>query len=82
MSKQSTSRLTASRKKRSRRRARPGVDWIDAADDHCWQLGTLAKLLEACGQPMDPEVLEGVGHLVSQEVRALKALVDELEAAR
>jgi formate dehydrogenase maturation protein FdhE len=77
--KSSTSRLTASRKKRFRRRATwPGVDWMDAAVNHCWRLDTLAELLQACGQPMEPAVLEGVGHLVSREVESLQTLLDEL----
>ena len=83
MSKQSTSRLTASRKNRVRRRAtRPGVDWRDAMHDHCFRLDMMAELLAACGQPLEPEVMEQIGLWVGQEARALMALVDELEETR
>jgi hypothetical protein len=87
MSKQSTSRLTASKKNRPRpprRRAAacPDVDWRDAMNVHCWHLGTLAGLLEVCGQPLEPEMLEGIGHVIGQDVEAMKALLSQLEAAR
>ena len=71
------SRLTPSRKRR--RAARPDVDWLDAAGDHCFRLDTLAELLAACGQPVEPEVLEGVGHLVRREVKALQTLLHQFE---
>ena len=82
MSKTSSSRLTPSRKKRSRKPARPGVDWQDAMHDHCFRLDMMAELLAACGQPLEPEVMEQIGLWVGQEARALMALVDELEGAR
>ena len=57
-------------------------DWRDAMNDRCWHLGTLAGLLEVCGQPLEPEVLEGIGHVIEQDVEAMKALLNELEAGR
>ena len=78
--------LTPSRKKlaRSRRRAatHPDVDWRDAMNVRCWHLGTLAGLLEVCGQPLEPEMLEGIGHAISQDVEAIKTLLSQLEAVR
>ena len=75
--------LTPSPKTRSRRRAaHPGVDWVDAMHDHCFRLDMMAELLAACGQPLEPEVTEQIGLWVGQEVRALIALLDELEGTR
>ena len=88
MSKQSETGLTGSRKKTRRKVTRavkaacPDVDWRDAMNDRCWHLGTLAGLLEVCGQPLEPEVLEGIGHVIEQDVEAMKALLNELEAGR
>ena len=75
--------LTPSRKNSVRRQAtRPGVDWVDAMHDHCFRLDMMAELLAACGQPLEPEVTEQIGLWVGHEVRALIALLDELEGAR
>jgi hypothetical protein len=76
MSKQSTSRLTRSRKTR-RRAARPNLDRLDALNQHCWQLGTLAELLQACGQPLEPATMEGIGHAIHRDVAAMQALLAE-----
>lgn len=70
------SRLTPSQKRR--RATRPGADWMDAADDHCFRLDMMAELLQACGQPLEPDVMERVGVWVSQEVKALQTLLAEL----
>lgn len=76
MSKHSTSRLTASRKKRARRRAAcSGVDWIDALSDHCHSLATLAGLMEACAEPPDPELIAATGHLLSREIKQMRAVL-------
>ncbi|MGA2434276.1 MAG: hypothetical protein ABSG25_03230 [Bryobacteraceae bacterium] len=69
------SRLTPSRKRR--RAARLDTDWRDAADDRCFRLDMMAELLQACGEPLEPVVLERIGLWVSQEVEALHALLDE-----
>ena len=50
--------------------------------DHCFRLDMMAELLAACGQPLEPEVMEQIGLWVGQEARALMALVDELEETR
>ena len=76
-----TSNLTASRKNR-RRPALPDMDWRDEMNDHCRRLDTLAELLEACGQPLEPEAAEGIGYSVRQEVEAVKTLLAELEGRR
>jgi hypothetical protein len=74
-----TSNLTASRKNRvCRRAARPDpVDWRDAMDDRCLRLDMMAELFQACGQPLEPEAVARAGYWMSQELRALKALLDE-----
>jgi hypothetical protein len=75
--------LTPSRKKRSRRRAaRLDTDWRDAMDDHCRRLDWLAELLQACGEPLEPQIIARTGYWMSRELRALQALLDELETAR
>ena len=51
---------------------------MDAADDHCFRLDMMAELLAACGQPLEPDVMERVGGWVSQEVKALQTLLAEL----
>jgi hypothetical protein len=51
---------------------------MDAADDHCFRLDMMAELLQACGQPLEPDVMERLGHWISQEVKALQALLAEL----
>jgi hypothetical protein len=59
------------------------VDWRDAMDAHCHHLNTLAELLKACGgELVEPEVVSAAGYWMSKEVRALKALLDELEGLR
>ena len=75
MSKTSSSRLTASRKKRARRAACSGVDWIDALSDHCHSLATLAGLMEACAEPPDPELIAATGHLLSREIKQMRAVL-------
>lgn len=81
MSKSSSSRLTRSRKTR-RRAARLDTDWRDAVDGHCRRLDWLAELLQVCGQPLEPDIIERTGCWMSEELRALQALLDELETAR
>jgi len=78
MSKHSTSRLTPSRRTR-RRPALPSVGWLDAMDDHCFRLDMMAGLLQACGQPLEPSLLEQVGVWVGQEVAALQTLLHQFE---
>ena len=81
MSKSSSSRLTASRKRR--RKTSLDVVWQVAVEIRCWRLDMMAALLTACGQPLEPAVLEGVGDWVRREVAAVRALLDEAgKAAR
>ena len=84
MSKHSTSRLTASRKTRVRRRAAwPGVDWLDAMNDRCRALETLGLALvtateHAGAEPLPAELGTGLGELILREVRAVRDLTDSL----
>jgi hypothetical protein len=86
MSKPFKSGLTASRKKRVRRRrrtARPDVDQWDAMDDHCFRLQMMAELLRACGEPLAPEVVRRIGQWVGEEAEQLQALLaDAWKAVR
>ena len=78
MSKQSTSRLTPSRKNRSRYQpALPDAGWLDAMEEHCFRLDMLAELLLACGEPLADEVVKHIGLWLNQEVRALQMLRDQ-----
>lgn len=74
--------LTPSRKKRRRAARLDLVDWRDAADDHCSRLDMLAELLQACGQPLEPQIVARTGYWMSGELRALKALLDERKETR
>jgi hypothetical protein len=67
---------------RRRRVPRPDLEWLDALNNHCWHLGTLAELLEACGQPLEPATVEGIGQTINRDVAAMKVLVKQLEATR
>ena len=71
------SRLTPPRKRR--RPTLPDTDWLDAMDDHCFRLDMMAELLQACGQPLEPEVMEQIGIWVGQEVAALQTLLNRLQ---
>ena len=86
MSKQSTSRLTASRKKRFRRRATswPGVEWLDAMNKSCRALETLGLALAVTAEQteaMPPELGAGLGELILREVEAVRNLTGEARKA-
>ena len=72
MSKQSTSHLTVSRKTRCRA-ARPDVAWWDILDDHCHNLATLAGLLAASDETLDPDLASSTGYLLDREIRQMQA---------
>ena len=57
------------------------MDWRDAMHDHCRQLGLLVELLEACGQPLEAEVVEGIGRALHRDVAAMQALMHQLDIA-
>jgi hypothetical protein len=84
--KSSTSRLTASRKKRVRpaRKASRLVRALDAlselADCH-YRLAALAGLLEACGEPMEAGQVASAGTLMAEQVRRLEEMMRRLDAA-
>ena len=76
------SRLTPSRKRR-RRTARPGVEWVDAMNDSCRALETLGLALvtateHAGAEPLRPELGAGLGALILREVEAVRNLTDEV----
>ena len=85
MSKQSTSRLTASRKKRFHHRAtRPGVEWLDAMNKSCRALETLGLALAVTAEQteaMPPELGAGLGELILREVEAVRDLTGEARKA-
>jgi hypothetical protein len=45
--------------------------------DHCYRLDMMAQLLQACGQPLEPELVERIGVWLSQELQALRTMLDE-----
>jgi len=86
------SRLTHSRKRRRprsqasrsgtpkpsavRRKGRP--HWLDAMDEHCYRLDMMAELLQACGEPLEPGVMQRLGCWFGREVEQLKALLADV----
>ena len=72
MSKTSSSRLTASRKKARRRRPVRTVKTVEA-------LNGLAGLLEACGEPMEAGQVASAGTLIAEQVRRLEELMTALD---
>lgn len=68
-----TSGLTPSRK------TGRALDWRDAMDDRCRNLTTLASLLVSRAEPLDTDLAGGTGWLIEQEVRQMRALLDQLE---
>jgi hypothetical protein len=83
MSKQSTSRLTASRKNR-RQPAPPTVDCLDGLFDRLETIGTLAGLLEAAGgnpqvELVKPELVSRAGVMILAEVEKAREWLDQLE---
>jgi hypothetical protein len=76
MSKTSQTSLTGSREIRR-------LAALDEINDRCRHAITLAGLLEAHGsgreaEPLDAEVVRGVGELILVEVRAMQVLVNQL----
>ncbi|MBM3883960.1 MAG: hypothetical protein FJ387_30360 [Verrucomicrobia bacterium] len=55
-------------------RARVG----DALDDRCRNLETLAGLLVSRAEPLSEDLAGGAGWLIEQEVRQVRALLDQL----
>jgi len=85
MSKHSTSRLTASKKKR-RRDAATRVDCLDGLRDCLETIATLAGLLEAAGQHphaefLEPGMVSHTGRLILAEVAKAIEWLDKLEEA-
>ena len=77
------SHLTPSRKRRvrpsSKARRRPvKFDWLDTLDavhERCRAITTLAGLLEACGEPLEPELTARTGLLVGREAKQIQTLL-------
>ena len=89
MSKTSASHLTASRKKRVRRRPfRLDVDILDGLHDCCQNITTLAQLLNACdyhaeAEPLESALVHNAGQLIVREAAQLRGWLNELgKAAR
>jgi hypothetical protein len=80
MSKTSKTNLTGSGKSRQ-----PSLDWLawqDEMSGHCRRLDTLAEVLGVAGPALEPPVIQGIGDLLGREIRAVKVLLEKLEAAR
>jgi len=66
-------------------RRQPPLDWLawqDEMNGHCRRLGTLAEVLGVAGPALEPPVIQGIGDLLDREIRAVKVLLEKLEAAR
>jgi hypothetical protein len=83
--------LTPSRKSRphtsrpSLRRFKANwLDTLDAVNERCLTITTLAGLLEACGEPLEPKLMARTGLLVGREARQIRTLLETAwrEAAR
>ena len=81
MSKTSSSRLTASRKKRRRPsgRTNKAVEALNGLAECHGKLAALAGLLEACGEPLEEGQVRGAGALVAGQTRRLEELTNTLE---
>ena len=81
MSKQSTSRLTASRKKRRRQSGWTvkAVEALNGLAECHYKLAALAGLLEACGEPLEPGQVSSAGSLVAEQTRRLEELMSALD---
>jgi hypothetical protein len=80
MSKQSTSRLTASRKKR---RSRPAltakaVEALSELADCHYRLMALVSLLESCGETLEAWQVSSAGSLVGEQARRLEELMNTI----
>jgi hypothetical protein len=79
MSKQSTSRLTPSRKNRVRKPARR-APWTNAMLKHCRALITLAGLLQQSDEDgLETELVNDTGALIDREARQMQALLRHAE---
>jgi hypothetical protein len=87
MSKSFKSSLTGSRKKRvrpyrSRRQPQPKpatawIDTLDAIDERCHRIETMAGLLRACDEPeeMNARLAARAGGFMADDLREVKALL-------
>jgi hypothetical protein len=92
MSKPKKSGLTGSRKKGvrpSRPKCRPQskTDWLDTLDavnERCDRIETLAGLLNACDDPqsLSPELAARAGYFIEEDLRQVKELLAELGKGR
>jgi hypothetical protein len=78
MSKHSTSRLTASWKKRRSRPAAKAVEALDELADCHYKLMALVSLLESCGETMEAWQVSSAGSLVGEQVRRLEELMNTI----
>jgi hypothetical protein len=56
------------------------IDCVDALNDHCRHITTLAELLQACDAPesFTVELASKAGYLITKELAQVKALLTEL----
>ena len=59
------------------------MDCLDAVQERCRSIETLGGLLMVCGDDVfDGEMARGAGDMIGDQIRQLRALLKELEAAR
>lgn len=58
------------------------MDWQDAVSGHCRNLETLAGLLAASDETLEPGLVANAGYLLGGEIRQVRALLAELGEAR
>jgi hypothetical protein len=80
---QRTSPKTAKRPRRAAASRPPGKDWLDALDaidERCARIETMAGLLRACDEPeeMNVKLAAQAGAFMADDLREVKALLAEL----
>ena len=65
------------------RRGKHWIECLDEAHEHCYAIETLSGLLRACGDDvLDGDMVRGSGNMIDDQIRQLKALLEELAVAR
>ena len=71
--------LDAFSKNRRRAPRQSKFNWLaalDAVDERCLTITTLAGLLEACGEPLEPKLTARTGLLVGREAKQIRTLLE------
>lgn len=76
----------AKRRRQAAASRQPGKDWLaalDAVDERCARIETLAGLLYACADPsaMDARLAGRAGYFIEEDLREVKALLAQLGKA-